>query len=52
MSLASVRRALYRLASILGDINALRRGPVAIGKRLVRKAATKAAGRAINRSIK
>jgi len=32
-----IRHLLYRLAILLGDVNAVRQGPTAIGKRMVRK---------------
>jgi hypothetical protein len=44
------RQFLYRLASFLGDVNAVKRGKVA--QRIVRKSAYKSVGRAINRLIK
>jgi len=34
----SLRALLYRLASLLGDLNAVKKGPQAIAKRIVRKA--------------
>jgi hypothetical protein len=43
-----LRSFLYALARLLGDVQAVRRGPRAIGKRLARKALGRAAGRAIN----
>jgi hypothetical protein len=42
-----MRRALYTIARILGDINAVRRNRV--GRRTARRASGKAAGRAIRR---
>jgi hypothetical protein len=36
---------LYRAARLSADVNAIRRGPKAIGKRLVRKAVGRAWGR-------
>ncbi len=36
MTLSSLRRAMYRGASILGWINAAARGPAALAKRVVR----------------
>jgi hypothetical protein len=41
-----VRRILYRAASILGDINAIARGPKAILKRIVRKQINRQVGKA------
>lgn len=43
----SIRSLLYRLASLLGDINAVRKGPDAVAKRIVRKAIYKRIGRAM-----
>ena len=39
--MASLRNVLYRMASILGDVNSIRRGPKAVVKRAVRKVAYK-----------
>ena len=46
----SLRSSLYRLASILGDINAIAKGKIIT--RLMRKHATKRASRFINKVIK
>ena len=48
----TLRSLLYRIASLLGDIRAAQRGPAAILKRIVRKRATRAASRAINRATR
>ena len=48
----SLRRLLYQLASLLGDLNAVSRGPGATGKRLVRKSLTKSGFKLLNRWIK
>ena len=40
----ALRRLLYRFGSLLGDINAVRRGPEAVVARLVRKAILKRVG--------
>jgi hypothetical protein len=45
MSLSTLRRLLYRLAALLGDVQAVRRGPMAIAKRLLRKCVWRATGR-------
>jgi hypothetical protein len=45
MTLNTLRRLLYRLAALLGDLQALRRGPTAIAKRLLRKRVWRATGR-------
>lgn len=34
-----MRRLLYALARLLGDVNAVQRGPDAVARRVVRKAA-------------
>lgn len=47
-----VRRTLYRLASILGDANAVSRGPKAIAKRVVRKTATRETMKLLGRIFK
>lgn len=48
----TLRSALYRLARLLGDLQAFSRGPRAIIDRLARKELHKRAGAAINRWIK
>lgn len=48
----SLRTLLYALARLLGDVQAVRKGPRAIGKRLARKALGRAAGRAIGALIR
>jgi hypothetical protein len=45
MTLNTIRRMLYRLASGIGDYQALRKGPTALLKRLVRKRVWWATGR-------
>jgi hypothetical protein len=47
----TLRSSLYKLARLMGDINALHRGPRAVAKRLARKALGRIAGRAINKLI-
>ena len=47
----SFRSFLYRLASFLGDIQAIQKGPKAIVKRAIRKQATKTASSGINRFL-
>lgn len=44
-----LRSLLYTMARRLGDVNAVRRGPTAIVKRVVRKVAGRIAGRTINK---
>jgi len=48
----NLRQMLYRAASILGDLKAVQRGPVAIVKRVARKEVTKVASRLINRVLR
>jgi hypothetical protein len=38
MTLAAIRRANYALARFLGDVQAVRRGPGAVARRLARRA--------------
>ena len=45
-----IRSFLYWLARLLGDVNAVRRGRV--GQRIVRRAAGKATGRALRRTLR
>ena len=47
MSIGKSRGALYRLARILGDVNAVKRGTV--GKRAARRVAGKATGRGLGK---
>jgi len=49
MTLGKLRTWLYRIARHLGDVNAVRRGPKGIAKRLGRRAAGRLAGRAMGR---
>jgi hypothetical protein len=50
MSLSKTRSFLYWLARLLGDVNAVRRGT--IGKRLARRAAGRATGKALRKLFK
>jgi hypothetical protein len=50
MSVSSTRGLLYRLARLLGDYQAVRRGTV--GKRVARRLAGKATGRGLGRLFK
>jgi hypothetical protein len=45
-----MRNLLYRLLSVSNDVRAIRRGPKAVGKRVVRKAAYRSLSRALRRS--
>jgi hypothetical protein len=44
-AISALRTRLYWLARVLGDVQAVRRGPEAVGKRLMRRAAGKMMGR-------
>ena len=46
----SLRSQLYRSARILGDVEALSKGPAAYGKRVVRKKAYRSSG-SLTRSL-
>jgi hypothetical protein len=48
-SLTTTRSLLYALARLLGDVEAAKRGPEALGKRILRRALGKATGRAMSR---
>lgn len=50
VSLNQIRNLLYRLASLLGDVNAIQKGK--IGKRIVRKVATRTTMGWLNRLLK
>lgn len=50
MSINKTRGALYFLARILGDVNAVKKGTV--GKRIARRATGKATGRALRKLFK
>jgi hypothetical protein len=52
MSVNKIRSALYKAASLLGDIQAVRKGPKAIAKRIVRKAAGRGFGSFMNKFFK
>jgi hypothetical protein len=47
----TLRSTLYRLARLLGDLNALHHGPRAVAKRIVRRALGRTAEKAIKRLI-
>ena len=49
MTIGKLRTMLYTLARLLGDYQAVRRGPDAIGKRLMRRAAGKMTGRMLGK---
>jgi hypothetical protein len=48
-SLSLIRSMLYALARLLGDIQAIRRGPNAVAKRVARRASGKVTGRMLGR---
>lgn len=50
--IGAVRRALYGAARALGDVDAVRRGPRATGRRVVRKRAYRATYRATSRALR
>jgi len=45
-----LRSALHRIAKLMGDVNAVKKGKV--GKRVARRAAGKATGRTLRKLIK
>lgn len=47
-----MRSLLYTLARLLGDANAVSKGPAAVAKRIVRKAAWRSFGSIMNKVIK
>lgn len=49
MTLNGISRLLFRSARLSRDLNAVRRGPRAVGKRLARKAAGRAFGKVMGR---
>lgn len=52
MNISRPRHLLYRSATVLGDLSAARRGPAAMGKRLVRKRAHRVTGGATQRVLR
>lgn len=46
----STKSTIYRLLSLSNDLRAIRRGPEAIGKRVIRKEAYKMLSRVLRRS--
>jgi len=52
MNIRKARGKLYRLARVLGDVQAMLDGPEAYVKRLARKQALKASGKSINHAIR
>jgi hypothetical protein len=52
MSISKIRSVLYKTASILGDVQAVRKGPAAMAKRAARKAAGRGFGSFMNKLFK
>lgn len=52
MNLSKLRPLLYRSGAVLGDVSAARRGPAALGKRVVRKQVYRAQGRASRKILR
>jgi hypothetical protein len=52
MEMNSLRSFLYWLVRLLGDLQAVRRGPRAMGKRWLRKGAWRKTGKWINKLLK
>ncbi|WP_170885655.1 hypothetical protein [Bacillus alkalicellulosilyticus] len=50
MNINQVRRILYKVSRLLGDLNAVKKGKV--GKRIGRRVAGKATGRALRKLFK
>jgi hypothetical protein len=52
MSINKIRSLLYKSASLLGDINAVSKGPTAMAKRAARKAAGRGFGSLMRKFFK
>ena len=50
--MGDITSLLYKLARLSRDVNAVKRGPTAVGKRLVRKAAYKQTAKALRWFLK
>ncbi|UOE93548.1 hypothetical protein [Alkalihalobacillus sp. LMS39] len=50
MNINQIRRTLYKIGRVLGDINAVKRGKV--GKRIGRRVVGKSTGKAIRKMFK
>ncbi|SES69120.1 hypothetical protein SAMN05216389_101433 [Oceanobacillus limi] len=50
MNINKIRKTLYKIARILGDVNAVKKGKV--GKRVGRRVAGKATGKALRKLFK
>jgi len=51
-SISQTRGFLYGLAKLLGDIQAVNKGPKAVAKRIARRSAGRATGRILGRFFK
>jgi hypothetical protein len=49
MTIGKLRSLLYWLACVLGDVQAVRRGPTAMGKRLMRRQAGRLTARMLGK---
>jgi hypothetical protein len=49
MTIGKLRSWLYWAAKLLGDVQAVRKGPKAMGQRVLRRAAGKTTGRMLGR---
>lgn len=52
MKISSIRSILYGVARLLGDVNAVYKGPRAVAKRIGRRIAGKATGRFLGKLFK
>lgn len=52
MTLNSFRRGLYRAARLTGDVNAVKRGPTSVVKRVARKAVGRKYGSLMGRILR
>lgn len=52
MTLADLRRSLYAGARGLGDVQAIRRGPKAVGRRLLRRTVCRTVYRNVSRVLR
>jgi len=51
-SISQLRSFLYSFAKFLGDIQAVRKGPKSVAKRIVRRSSGKATGRMLRKLFK
>jgi hypothetical protein len=52
MTMGKLRGWLYWLARLLGDVQAVRKGPRAVGTRLLRRSAGRMSGRLLGRMFR